>query len=249
MDERPGWSTSFDEMVKRWNTQTPAEKESNRRRFYHRAEAERLEQERAIRVRDAIRSSDLGPRWENCTLDGFAVPPGDPRALEMARAFVDMIADPNLRGPWFFGPMGLGKTHICAGIVRACAEMGVVSEFKTAQGFLDLLKGSYDRDGKLKYGEVDIIARLSRVPVLVLDDLDKVTFSGWASQKFYSLVNARYSQNRPLLATSNCTPADLVHIWSNGGLDNVIGAAILDRMRQMCRLVPVAGESQRGMIA
>jgi DNA replication protein DnaC len=240
---RPPWATSFDEVIAHDRDLTPEDRQANKLQSLRLARADRDEEERLRRILDARRMSDLGPRWKSRTLDEYRVPPGDAHALAIARSFV---FTPSPHGFWLFGPVGVGKTHLCAGTVLACAENGLAGTFKTAAGFLDAIKLTYDTRDKIKRGEADIIAQLARVPLLVLDDLDKVDFTPWASQKFYQLINARYEQNVPLLATSNCSPADLALRWSERGLDKMMSVAIVDRLREMSLLVEVGGRSYRG---
>jgi DNA replication protein DnaC len=242
-ERRPEWSTSLESILAHERELTPKERDARKVRFLEAARGERETKAREQRIELARKISDLGPRWETRRLDTYRVPPGDAHALFFASAFVN---DPAPRGFWFYGDVGVGKTHLCAGTMIGCGEKGIPGTFKTAAGFLDAIKETYGRDGKIKKGEADIIAALARVPLLVLDDLDKVDFTEWASQKFYQLINARYEQNVPLLATSNCTPADLALRWSDRGLDKMIAVAIVDRLREMCQIVKVVGESYRG---
>jgi DNA replication protein DnaC len=233
---------SFDELLGLYRDKTPEERDAVRREAEARLADERAVVEMTRKIESARKLSDLGARFATRTLERYQVPPGDADALRAALEFVD---DPEGKGLWYIGPVGVGKSHLCAGVVIACNDLAIAGTFKTAPGFLDAIKSTFDREGKLKHGESDIIGALARVPVLVLDDIDKVDFTGWASQKFYALVNSRYEANLPLLATSNTSPADLALRWSERGLDPIISVAIIDRMCEMCTMVPVRGESYR----
>ena len=242
--DRPPWSRSFDEMIERERGLSPTERERREHDFQRRQQAAREDEERHRRITEALTASELGPRWESRTLDNYKIPPGLRAALEAAQWFVEM---PGKRGFWLYGAVGVGKTHICAATLSACAEKGIAGTFKTAAGFLEAIKQTYGRDGKLKHGEADIIGRLASIQLLVLDDLDKAEFTQWASQKFYQLINGRYNQNVPLLATSNCNPAELALGWAERGLDKMIAVAIVDRLREMCDIIEVQGASYRGI--
>jgi DNA replication protein DnaC len=246
--DRPAWSRSFDEMIERERNLPAAERARRDDDFRRREQSRREGEERDRRITEALMVSELGPRWKDRTLADYKIPPGLRAALDAAREFVaEYGSKPRTRGFWLYGSVGVGKTHICAATLSACAEKGIPGTFKTAAGFLEAIKHTYGRDGKLKYGEADIIARLASMPLLVLDDLDKADFTQWASQKFYQLINGRYNQNVPLLATSNCAPADLALGWAERGLDRTISIAIVDRLREMCEIIEVEGSSYRGI--
>lgn len=246
-ESRMPWR-SFEEMLAS-RSATPSEQQRHESMLSQiRHDEERREKARLARVALARQNSELGPRFNERTLEAYLVPPGDGRAK--ARAIE--IANELSSGGWFFGPPGVGKTHLSAGIILAAVSRGIPAAFTTALGLLDRLRDSFEPNGRrLRGGEYDIVDGLSRVEVLVLDDLDKVEFSNrskWAAQRIYALINRRYEQRLPLIVTTNVTPAELVLNWRTAGLDDLIGNAIIDRMREMCtHFVRVDGSSYRAL--
>lgn len=200
----------------------------------------------------AKKLSQVGPRFAERTLDAYRCPPGDPRALEAARAIVD---DPLDTGAWFFGDAGNGKTHLVAGVINAVTDRGIPAVFVSVIELIDRLKASYDRKGSVRMGETDVIRWLSQIDVLVLDDLDKAEFTPWVSSRLYALINARYENSsihsrRSIIVTSNRGAADLGVAWSKKGVDQIIGRAIMDRLIEMSKqFIRVEGDSYREQLS
>lgn len=239
---------SFEAMLADIKARSDAERDSLLARRDHRANEEHVTRETVEQIELHRKSSDLGERFAARTLASYHVPPGDGSAKT---AVISALEDPE-RGFWLYGPPGTGKTHLAAGYMLACMEQNIPACFTTAIGLLDRLKASYDKNNRLRGGEYDVIDQLSRVRILVLDDLDKVEFardkSKWAAQRIYALINRRYEHRRPLIVTSNITPAELALEWRNAGLDQLIGGAIIDRIREMCsQFIRVDGMSYRGL--
>jgi DNA replication protein DnaC len=189
------------------------------------------------------RLSDIGERFASRTFATFSVPPGDGKALQIATDAVEMPA------VWFYGAMGTGKSHLAGGIVNATVASGTPAIFSSASAWLERLKAAYDEKGNVRSGQRDIIQWLAISPVVVLDDIDKPRFTDWVADRYYTMINARYEKNRPLIITSNLTPADLANKWADANpTDRVRAFAIVDRMREMCgmNIVRVEGESYRG---
>lgn len=151
-------------------------------------------------------------------------------------------------GAYFFGSEpGVGKTHLAAGIVNAATERGIPAVFTTSAGLVQRIRETYNRFGKVREGERDITDRLSRVEILVLDDLGTEPFTPDTARLFYLLLNARIENDLPLIVTSNLSPADLGIAWMRSGVDEHLGAKLIDRIKGMCGVVvKVDGLSRRG---
>ena len=98
---------------------------------------------------------------------------------------------------------------------------------------LSRIKSSYDDAGLVKPECVDVVGRLSRAPVLALDDLGKERFTPWAAEQFMLLVDARYRAKLPLLVSSNFTPRELERHWAANGMDAAYGPALVRRIVSM----------------
>jgi DNA replication protein DnaC len=69
----------------------------------------------------------------------------------------------------------------------------------------------------------------------VVDDLGKDRATEWAEQILYQVIDTRYRENRPIVATSNFALPDLQEQYPN------VGPAIVSRLVEMCQGVKIVG--------
>jgi DNA replication protein DnaC len=96
--------------------------------------------------------------------------------------------------------------------------------------------------------EEQYLSRLATVPVLILDDLGKERLTEWSAQFLWSLINARYEQNLPIIGTCNLSLEAFTQRYSTPipGLDEHTLPSILDRLNEMVdQWVEIRGESHR----
>jgi len=97
----------------------------------------------------------------------------------------------------FLGPPGTGKTHLAIGLsIRAC-QAGHRVAFATAAQWVTTLADAHHA-GHLQAE----LARLSRYPLLVIDEVGYIPFEAEAANLFFQLVSARY-ERASLIVTSN----------------------------------------------
>ncbi|MCS7003326.1 MAG: ATP-binding protein, partial [Dehalococcoidia bacterium] len=112
-------------------------------------------------------------------------------ALQAAyRTAKDFAAQPE---NWlvFSGPPGCGKTHLAAAIANHVAQTGHRVFFAVVPDFLDHLRSTYAPDSRVTYDV--LFETVKTVPVLILDDFGAQSYSPWANEKLYQLVNYRYN--------------------------------------------------------
>jgi DNA replication protein DnaC len=97
----------------------------------------------------------------------------------------------------FLGPPGTGKTHLSIGLgIRAC-QAGHRVAFATAAEWVARLADAHAA-GKLQ----DELTKLSRIPVLIVDEVGYIPFEPEAANLFFQLVSSRY-ERASLIVTSN----------------------------------------------
>jgi DNA replication protein DnaC len=135
----------------------------------------------------------------------------------------------------FLGPPGTGKTHLATGLgIRAC-QAGHRVLFATAAEWVARLADAHAQ-GRLQ----DELTRLGRYPLLVVDEVGYIPFEAEAANLFFQLVSARY-ERASLIVTSN-KPFGR---WGEVFGDDVVAAAMIDRLVHHADVVALKGDSYR----
>jgi DNA replication protein DnaC len=133
------------------------------------------------------------------------------------------------------GPPGTGKSHLAIAIaIRACLA-GQRVAFATATEWVAKL-GEAKRAGDLETE----LARLGRIPLLVVDEVGYIPFDPEAANLMFSLVSARY-ERASMIVTSNKT----FSAWGEIFGDEVTAAAMIDRLVHHAEILALKGDSYR----
>jgi DNA replication protein DnaC len=135
----------------------------------------------------------------------------------------------------FLGPPGTGKTHLAIGLaIRAC-QAGHRVLFATASQWVDRLAEAHT-GGRLQAE----LVRLARYPLIVIDEVGYIPFEPEAANLFFQLVSSRY-ERASLIVTSN-KPFGR---WGEVFGDEVVAAAMIDRLVHHAEVVALKGDSYR----
>jgi DNA replication protein DnaC len=135
----------------------------------------------------------------------------------------------------FLGPPGTGKTHLAIGLgIRAC-QAGHRVLFATAAEWVARLADAHAQ-GRLQ----PELVRLGRYPLMVVDEVGYIPFEAEAANLFFQLVSARY-ERASLIVTSN-KPFGR---WGEVFGDDVVAAAMIDRLVHHADVVSLKGDSYR----
>jgi len=134
-----------------------------------------------------------------------------------------------------FGPPGVGKTHLAIGLGRAVVEAGHSVLFTSATALLGALARA-ESEGQL----ADKLAFFAKPKLLVIDELGYLPFEKRSAHLFFQLVARRYERGAMLITTNQ-----LVTQWGTVFGDEVLAAAILDRLLHHSHTMMIQGESYR----
>ena len=130
---------------------------------------------------------------------------------------------------------GTGKTHLAIGLaIRAC-QAGHRVLFATAADWVSSLAEAHHA-GKLQAE----LVRLGRYPLLVIDEVGYIPFEPEAANLFFQLVSSRY-ERASLIVTSN----KQFGRWGEVFGDDVVAAAMIDRLVHHAEVIALKGDSYR----
>jgi DNA replication protein DnaC len=156
-----------------------------------------------------------------------------PTQVRELRAFVRDI-DTNLdsgRGLWLTGGFGTGKTALAMIVSKAAIDRGRSVAIYSCPRLLGVIRESIDAGGVL-----DFLDRLGEADLLHIDDLGAEHRTEWVLEQLYSIINARYQDERSTIITSNLDRDELAA---------QLGERIVSRLEACCELLPFYGTDAR----
>lgn len=153
-------------------------------------------------------------------------------------------------GLFIAGDIGTGKTMLASCLAADLLRRGRAVLWSSVSDVLRELRECFGSHGRIS--EAEVLRRYTRPGLLVLDDLGKERPTEWALEQLFCVVNARYDKQRPLVVTTNYGGEELVARLTpraeHGYQDDTTARAIVDRLREMCCVVKLEGESWRSCV-
>ncbi len=134
-----------------------------------------------------------------------------------------------------FGPPGVGKTHLAIGLGRAVVQAGYSVLFVTATELLAALDKAQG-EGRL----AERLCQYVKPKLLIIDELGYLPFDKRASHLLFQLVVRRYEKTSTLITTNQ-----MVTQWGAVFGDEMIAAAMLDRLLHHSQTIVIQGDSYR----
>ncbi len=204
----------------------------------------------AQKGQERLSAALIPERYEHCTLDSFEFglrAGGEDQILlqaqYMATKFVASYPVVNKgNGLLFTGSIGIGKTHLAIGILRALIlDRGAGGIFCDYRDLLAQIKNSYNPEVAIT--EMEILKPIFNAEVVVLDELGAVKPTEWVWDTVAHVLNTRYLRRRTTIVTTNY--ADREAGASTQLREETLGDRIGERMRsrlnEMCQTIEMIG--------
>src|SRR5499427_8879017 len=134
-----------------------------------------------------------------------------------------------------FGAPGVGKTHLAIALGRAVVEAGHSVLFTSATALRAALSKA-ETDGELS----ERLMFYTKPKLLIIDELGYLPFERRSAHLFFQLVARRYEKGSLLVTTNQA-----VTQWGTVFGDEVLAAAILDRLLHHSHTLMIQGDSFR----
>jgi DNA replication protein DnaC len=135
----------------------------------------------------------------------------------------------------FLGPPGVGKTHLAISLAIAAAQSGRRVYYGTLADLITSLEEA-QASGRLQAR----LKVLTHPALLVVDEIGYLPISRTGAMLFFQLMTRRYERASTVL-TSNKGFEEWGEIFG----DDVMAAALIDRLVHHCHIVTIRGNSYR----
>jgi DNA replication protein DnaC len=192
-------------------------------------------------VERTLAQADIPPQYLRCDFEKFETNNDSLiRAVAKARKFAESFPVVD-RGVLFWGPSGLGKTHLSVAILKAVVSTcGARALFRSAGKLLRQIRDTYNPI--VRATEKQVIQPVIEAELLVLDDLGRERPTDWVEETLTLIIDTRYNERRPTIITTNYPVSD------DSGPDSLlarVGFRTLSRLHEMCDFVEMKGVDYR----
>lgn len=187
-------------------------------------------QEKALEWR--IKRARLPFPW---TLESFPFAKQPGVSKKQIRNFATLDFVPRAENIIFIGGTGVGKTGLAIGLLLKALQNGYRALFIKAQDLVDEMFASLADRSTARY-----VRQLSRINVLVIDEMGYLTIRPEQANVFFRLMEERYMR-KPTIITTNLAYDEWHRLLGNPSMVD----ALLSRLRHRCHTVTIDGPSLR----
>jgi DNA replication protein DnaC len=183
-------------------------------------------------------SAVIPRRYRDVAFDRWPVTEIDSPIVSATRDFTRRI-DSHLdagRGLWFMGQVGTGKTTLAMLVSKAALDAGRSVAIYSLPRLLNEIRDTH----RAERSHVGLLDRLTAVDLLHVDDVGAERTTDWVLEELYSIVNARYEDERSMVITTN--------IQDREALCEQISERTVSRLTEMCDQLPLAGDDKRTVL-
>lgn len=135
----------------------------------------------------------------------------------------------------FFGPPGIGKTHLAIAFGRAAVEKGYKVCFERVTNLIKLLKTA-----EVQKTSEYRIRRLMKSDLVIIDEIGYTPIEKREANLFFNMISELY-EKASVIITSNKS----FESWAEMMGDAVMTTALLDRLLHHAKVFTLDGESYR----
>lgn len=195
----------------------------------------RCRPQRVAQAKARSLSAVIPRRYRDVAFERPPVTNIDPQVVAATWRFADTI-DKKLdtgRGLWFMGPVGTGKTTLAMLVSKAALKTGRSVAIYSLPRLLNEIRDTH----RAERSHVELLDRLTAVDLLHIDDVGAERTTDWVLEELYSIVNARYEDERSMVITTN--------ILDREALCEQISERTVSRLTEMCDELPLVGHDRR----
>lgn len=176
-------------------------------------------------------SSGIGYLMEKQTFENFDLQyykdPADRKNMEHNLAtvhhYVKVFSDEKSQNLLFFGPTGLGKTHLSSAAAKCLIDRGFDVLYETAQNlFGDFEDERFNRayNTGVEDRKTD---RYFSCDLLIIDDLGAELSNQFTASCLYNLINTRYNTGKSCIISTNLTHSEMEKRYSQRVVSRLLG--------------------------
>lgn len=185
------------------------------------------------RIERLTRESRL-PAGKTLSAFDFALTPDlHPEKIEGLARYADWIK--RAENLLFFGPSGVGKTHLASAVGHGLIQLGIRVRYFTATTMMQELQRAR-RDVQMD----TLLNKLDKYKVIILDDIGYVKKSEFETHALFELIAHRY-ETGSMIITSNQPFSQ----WDRIFADSVMTVAAIDRLVHHSVIIEINAESYR----
>lgn len=188
-------------------------------------------------IQQGINRSGIAARFADAAMDNYQTPTaGQAKALQDCRSYLESVIRGDSGTLALLGKVGTGKTHLaCSIAIELIRRTGKQVYYRTVRDVIREVRATWHRDAPET--EVAVIAKLTQVTLLVLDEVGVQSCTDSELLTMFDLLDGRYREALPTIIVSNL---------NRQGLQDALGERLFDRLRDGGKVIVFDWLSYRG---